>query len=131
MGFGAVCPHPSWARASARRMKTESSSVESAAGLVMRLPAQTETERAVDLRPVGAIGADGIEGVHRAAAHLAAFRDDLEERKVEREIGEHVRAGEALRRVRNARRAGAAGAEAALHRCRDVGRLVVLVLTDA
>src|ERR1051325_8131867 len=99
MGFGAVCPHPRRARARARRMKTESTSANDAAALISfvpRLPAQPKTERAVDLRPIGGAAGERVERVHRAARRLAAFYHDLEQRQVERQVEEHVRARQLL-----------------------------------
>ena len=96
IGFGAVCPHPSSASASARCMYCRSSPRrlrrDRAAGSFTRYqPKRSPTEpysreSIVRVRPRTCCTSSD-----RAAGHLADFADELEQRQIEREIGEHVR----------------------------------------
>src|SRR4051812_30320594 len=132
MGFGAVCPQPSLARASARRMWTASFSVASAAALVIdvALEAQPETEGTVELRAIRARPLERVVGVDLSAARLTALEHDLEERQVQRQVRERVRAGHILFRIRNARLTRREPTRR-LNRRRNIGRLLVAVLTHA
>src|SRR5512132_4214653 len=123
IGFGAVCPQPSCARASARRMYCASRA---------SLESESSSDRSVDSGIGCLLATEGVESVNGATGYLSNFAGELEKQKVHRHIREDVGAGKVLRDrdrtsvgggTRRDRSRGNVGA--------DIGRSIVLVLTEA
>src|SRR5689334_15756443 len=97
IGFGAVCPHPSRASASARRMYSASDPADGEEVLTSpSLPGETDAERPVNLRASGATAGERVVRVHCPAADRANLADEFEHRQVEREIEKVVRSSKRL-----------------------------------
>src|SRR3954468_22293122 len=96
------------------------------------LEAETDSDRSVDSGVGSLLSTERVVGVDRSTGYLSNFARELEKQKVHRQVGENVGAGQILYQCHRTSVRGRSWRNRTRRYMRaDVGRCVVLVLTEA